>query len=79
MSISNKRKWSYTIGDIEAVTRRSARSIRDDRQKGVFDPESFRSVIKYVSGFMQIREASVVAEEEVVMSADSETEKTKWK
>ena len=50
--MTEKRKWEYTLEDIAKVAMRSIHSVRDDKQNGVFDPASFRSVCLYVASWI---------------------------
>ena len=54
--MANKRTFKFTLNDVSAVTGRSIHSVRDDRQKGKFDPEDLESLSKYVVGWKLIQE-----------------------
>jgi len=55
--MSTKRQWQYTLADVAVASGKPINSVRDDKQKGLFDPDSLKSVALYIVSFITKRKA----------------------
>ena len=53
-----KRSWKYNIKAIAEITGQTQRRVRDDRRKGVFNPDSLKDVARYIAKFAMVDDRS---------------------